>query len=90
MLISKTGKTKPETDQLFVAELRHNKCLILLQSGSDWPQMEHIRDFFRSDFSTFWLGQNVLKSDLKKSRICLIWGANLVSDPPWSQIRHPL
>ena len=23
--------------------------------GSDWPQMEKIRDFFRSDFSTIWL-----------------------------------
>ena len=25
------------------------------QSGSNWPKMEQIRYFFRSDFSTFWL-----------------------------------
>ena len=24
------------------------------QSGSDWPQIGHIWDFFRSDFSVFW------------------------------------
>ena len=30
--------------------------------------------------------QNVLKSDLKKSRICPIWGQ---SDPFWSQTYHP-
>ena len=29
---------------------------------------------------------NVLKSDLKKSRICPIWGK---SDPLWSQTYHP-
>ena len=29
---------------------------------------------------------NVLKSDLKKSRICPIWGQ---SDPLWSQTYHP-
>ena len=27
----------------------------LNQSGSDWPQMERIRDYFKSDFSKFWL-----------------------------------
>ena len=27
---------------------------IWTQNGSDWPQMGHIPDFFRSDFSTFW------------------------------------
>ena len=27
---------------------------IWTQNGSDWPQMGQIRDFFRSDFSTFW------------------------------------
>ena len=58
--------------------------LIWTQNGSDWPQMGQIRDFFRSDFSTFWRWrQNVLKSDLKKSRICPIWGQ---SDPFWGQI----
>ena len=25
-----------------------------VQKGSNWPQMGQIRDFFRSDFSTFW------------------------------------
>ena len=40
-----------------------------------YPQMGQIRDFFRSDLSTFGAGrQNVLKYDLKKSRICPIWG----------------
>ena len=39
---------------------------VWLQSGSDWPRMgEQTRDFFRSDFR-----QNLLKSNLKKSRIC--------------------
>ena len=38
-------------------------CQIWAQSGSVWPQMGQIRDFFRSDFST--LSQNVPKSDLK-------------------------
>ena len=57
---------------------------IWTQNGSDWPQIRQIRDFFRSDFSTFWrLRQNVLKSDLKRSRICRIWGQ---SDPFWVQI----
>jgi len=60
---------------------------IRVQSGSDWPQMGKIRDFFRSDFHTFssWI-QIVLKSDLKKSRISPIWcqlwptlGQNLIS-----------
>ena len=27
---------------------------IWAQNESDWPQMGQIRDFFRSDFSTFW------------------------------------
>ena len=27
---------------------------VWLQNGSPWPQMEQIRNFFRSDFSTFW------------------------------------
>ena len=27
---------------------------IWTKKGSDWPQMGQIRDFFRSDFSTFW------------------------------------
>ena len=31
----------------------HQWCLIYLQSGSNWPQMGQIRDFFRSDFRTF-------------------------------------
>ena len=27
------------------------------QNGTDWSQMGQIRDFFRSEFSTFWLGE---------------------------------
>ena len=50
--------------------------------GSDWPRMGQIRVFFRSDFSAF----GVMKSDLKKPRICPIWGQ---SDPLWSQTYHP-
>ena len=41
---------------------------------------ETIRDYFRSDFSS--TIQNVLKSDVKKSRICFIWGQ---SDPLWAK-----
>jgi len=40
--------------------------LDLIRCGSDWPQMCHISNLFGSDFS------NVLKSDLKKYRICHI------------------
>ena len=37
--------------------------------------MGQIRGFFRSDFSAFGApAPNALKSDLKKSRICPIWG----------------
>ena len=40
------------------------------RSWSHWPTMGHVRDFFRSDFSTFGsASQNILKSYLKKSRI---------------------
>ena len=36
------------------------------QICQNWVQIGQILDFFRSDFSTFWLGsQNVIKSDLK-------------------------
>ena len=45
---------------------------------SNLHYMEQIQDFFRSDFS-----ENVLKSDLRKSRICPIWGQ---SEPLWAQI----
>ena len=46
-----------------------------------------IRSFFRADFSAFGAGApNALKSDLKKLRICPIWGQ---SDPLWSQTYHP-
>ena len=43
--------------------------------GQIGPQIGQIRDFFRSDFSTFGTGEpNALKSDLKKPRFCPIWG----------------
>ena len=49
--------------------------------------MGQIRGFFRSNFSAFGTGApNALKSDLKKPRICPIWGQ---SDPIWSQTYHP-
>ena len=49
--------------------------------------MGQIRGFFRSDFSAFGApAPKALKSDLKKPRICLIWGQ---SDPLWSQTYHP-
>ena len=49
--------------------------------------MGQIRDFFRSDLSAFGApAPNALKSDLKKPRICLIWGQ---SDQLWSQTYHP-
>ena len=55
--------------------------------GQIGPQIGQIRDFFRSDFSTFGAGApNALKSDLKKPRICPIWGQ---SEPLWSQTYHP-
>ena len=30
-------------------------CQVWTKSGSDWTQIGQIRDFLRSDFSTFWL-----------------------------------
>jgi len=47
----------------------------LCQSGSDWSKTGQIRDFFSSDFNAC---QNILKSNLKNSRIC----------PNLAQIRH--
>ena len=35
----------------------HQGAQIWAHSGSDWPQMGQIRDFFRLDCSTFWLGE---------------------------------
>ena len=50
------------------------------------PHGTNPRLFFRSNFSIFWLIKNVLKSDLKKSRICPIWDQ---FDPLSVQIYHP-
>ena len=59
-----------------------------LQSGLDWPQLGQIRDFFRSDFSTFGSYEpNVLISYLKKSRMYPI---SSPSDPLWALILTPL
>ena len=56
------------------------------QIGSDWSQMGQNRDFFRSYFSTLGsIEPNVLKSDLKKSRICPFWSQ---SEPILSQTYH--
>ena len=55
------------------------------QSGSDWPKIEQIRDFFTSDFSTFWFGEpEFTETDLKKSQICPI-SVEGQSEPIWSQ-----
>ena len=55
--------------------------------GQIGTQIGQIRDFFRSDFSAFGApAPYALKSDLKKPRICPIWGQ---SDPLWSQTYHP-
>ena len=45
----------------------------MAQIGPKWDKFE---DFFQIRFSTFWL-----ISDLKKSRICAIWGQ---SHPRWA------
>ena len=65
-----------------------NSGLFQIRFQCIWrPQMGQIRGFFRSDFSTFGAGApNALKSDLKKPRICPIWGQ---SEPLWSQTYHP-
>ena len=53
---------------------RPQGCRVWLQIGSVWPQTGQIR-FFSSDFNAFGAGApNALKSDLKKPRICPIWG----------------
>ena len=39
------------------SDSKEQKCGIVLQSGSYWPQMGHIREFFSSDVSTFWLAE---------------------------------
>ena len=47
--------------------------------GQIGPKWDKSGAFFRSDFSAFGAGApNALKSDLKKPRICPIWGQ---SDP---------
>ena len=55
--------------------------------GQICPKRDKSEAFFRSDFSAFGAGApNSLNSDLKKTRICPIWGQ---SDPIWSQTYHP-
>ena len=50
----------------------------------NWTNM----GFFRSYFSTFWLGEpKCTETDLKKSQICPIWGQ---SDPIWIPNLTPL
>ena len=43
------------SDLLFYRELNDQCVQIWSQSVSDWAQMGRIREFFLSDFSTFWL-----------------------------------
>ena len=56
------------------------ECQVCHKVGqiADWLRMGQIRDFFRSDLSTFWLWS-------EKSRICPIWDQ---SDQLWAQISH--
>ena len=53
--------------------------------GPKWDKSGPFSDQIWVYFGALW--QNVLKSDLKKSRICPIWGQ---SDPLWSQTWHLL
>ena len=47
----------------------------LSKSGSDWPPNRTNPGLFQIRLQYIWLDEpNVLKSDLKKSRICPIWG----------------
>ena len=65
----------------------HYRDVELAPIGSFWHPIRQIWELIRSDFSTYWLGgQNVLKSDFKKSRICPIWDQ---SDLFWVQIWPP-
>ena len=62
-------------------------CQILARIGSDRTQMGQIRGFFKTDYQSILAGrQNDLKTDMKKSRICPIWGQ---TDTLWSQTYHP-
>ena len=51
--------------------------LIWTQNGSDWPQMGKIRDFFRSDFSTFCRCAKMYWNLIWKSHEFFPFGANL-------------
>ena len=70
------------------------------QRGSDWPQMDQIRDFFRSDFSTFWRGAKMYWNLIWKSpgfvptepKCTEIWSEKVpdlshwgLSEPLWCQ-----
>ena len=59
----------PTTDETNTGMLRFG-----LKVSHIEPTIGQILEFFRSNFTTFWSDKlNVLKSDLKKSRICPIW-----------------
>ena len=76
---------------------RYQGCQIWAQSGSDWPQMGQIQDFFRSDSVHFGSArQNVLKLILKSPRFSHLEpikptiGQNLPSLGPWHTIHTSL
>ena len=61
---------------------------IWIQNRSDWPQMGQIRDFFRSDFSTFWRPRAKMYWNLIwKSPGFVPFGANLTHFA--SKFGHP-
>ena len=43
---------------IFLSAQIYARIAHFTQTGSDWPQMGQIRDFFRSYFSTFWLTES--------------------------------
>ena len=63
--------------------------IAIIKQGShireDWPHMGQIRDFFRWDFSVFWLERKCTKIWSEKSQICPIWGdSDLLWTKNWS------
>ena len=71
-----------------VATSRDGSFSSKLQSGSDWPLMGQIRDFFRSDFSTFGSMSQMYWYLIWKSPGFVQFGVQY-DDPLWSQTYHP-
>ena len=54
------------------------ECQVNSQNGSDWHQLGQIRDFFRSDFSTFWLAGPKFTEILLTNSVFVSFGDNLI------------